>query len=136
MRWLPDEIRVRNYIEKDKDCPPILLIEHYIRCKRENSPVAEKVEFFVLNFLQKLVEKINQGLQPDYDGLLEIKRTRGRGAKRVSTRILEVFRLGYFVDKYMEEEGLTYENAIDRTAKKLGIGYETAKKMYTEYNKL
>jgi hypothetical protein len=143
MRLLTDERKVTKFIQDGTPCPTLLIIEHYLKCKEDGAEIPTRVDEFITDFLSKIMESVNQGINPTFDNIFITESKKGRKSKRFITKLNETIRIGVMMEILMEgpkenqkNKGLTYEMALLKVADAFGISDDKVRKTFTEYNKL
>jgi hypothetical protein len=146
--------KVTKFINDGTPCPTVLIIEHYLRCKREGEEVPARIDEFISTCLKNIASAVNQGLKPNYDDIFNIKFKRGRNPKQESIKLDEIVKIGSTIEdikdntqkeKHKKASSLTKIKLpkgedeplhIKKASEELGKGIQTAKKAYTRYKKL
>jgi hypothetical protein len=134
MRLMKDQLKVRKFIDHNEPCPGELILEYYLKCKRDCEVVPDKIAKYIENCLTTILQVRNQGNTPIYNdifGFAPFKR--GGNSKREVTRQNEMFRLGSEVEDFLENG--KYEDAVNEVSKEHGVSVETVKQAYTDYRK-
>jgi len=138
MRKLNDDRKVRKYIDEDAPCPSNLLLAYYVRCKKDEIKVPDKIDAFVTKCIEKMLKAYNEGIKPDYDDILGLKFSHGRNEIKESAKFTEMMQIGLAIENSMENEKLKknkYELAVKKIADKMGFSEDKVKKLYTIYKK-
>lgn len=135
MSLLSDERKVFKFIEHDEPCSTELIIDYYLKCKRNDIPVPQKVIDHIDTCLSKIVSDRHHGFNPDFNQIFGFKNIVGR-KKSAITNDNFILICGIKIENLMNDDGETYEDAVKKVANRKSVSEDVVKKAYTKYKKI
>jgi hypothetical protein len=141
MSLLSDERDVWKFIECGDPCSSELLIEYYLKCKRNESPVPEKINDFITTCLSKILKARNQGSRPRYDEIFGFTKINNRIPKRTVTVENEMLLIGFAVDDLIdggEKKATAFEKVASAMTVKFNrsVSIDIVRKAYKLYEEI
>jgi hypothetical protein len=145
VKLLSDMRKITAFIKNGTPCPTVLIIEHYLMCKRDGVEVPARIDDFISDCLKRILIAANHGNKPMYDDIFNIKFKRGRNARRESVMLDIISKIGSTVEDIMDDMKVNKIKPtqkceaplhIEKAADKLCIGVETTKKALTKFKKI
>jgi hypothetical protein len=138
MSLLSDEKKVWKFIECGEPCSSELLIEYYLKCKRNESPVPDKVMDFITTCLSEILKVRNQGSKPRYDEIFGFTKINNRIPKRKVTVDSEILLIGFAVDDLIaggDKKLMAFEKVASAMTEKFkrSVSIDVVRKAYKVY---